>query len=65
MKNLFILIAISTLFSCGGSKTDVAVVTKKVVCGDSVEQEMYDQNGQMFLVKVPGKCDTIIEKAAE
>lgn len=60
MKQMMILFALLILFACGGSKNENSAVTKKVVCGDSVEQEMYDQSGQVFFVKVPGKCDTII-----
>jgi hypothetical protein len=65
MKKIIILIAIATLASCAGNKKDEQKVIKKVVCGDSFEQEQFDVNGTSFITKVPGKCDTIIESKAK
>lgn len=47
--------------ACGGSKNDSPKVIKEIVCGDSVEQELYDQEGNVFTSRIPGKCDTIFE----
>ncbi|MDI1356156.1 MAG: hypothetical protein PSX36_14650 [bacterium] len=65
MKNMLMLFALVAGCACGGTKKDAGAVIKKVVCGDSVEKIMYDQNGSEYRLKVPGKCDTIVEKAAK
>lgn len=61
MKKLLTVLSIVILTSCGGSKENEARVIKEIVCGDSVEQHLYDQNGNEYTGKVPGKCDTIYE----
>lgn len=58
MKNILILAALGLLVSCGDKKTDQPV-TKKVICGDSVEQELFDESGNSYIVRIPGQCDTI------
>lgn len=65
MKNLIILSGLLAFFSCGEPKKEEHTMIKKVVCGDSVVQMMYDENGKEYAVKVPGKCDTILEPAPE
>ncbi len=63
MKQLFTALLLAGMFSCGSSKPEAPAQIKKVVCGDSVEQEMFDQDGKSFMVKVPGKCDTVLVDA--
>jgi len=65
MKQIVILISLLAFTACGESKKEEPAMVKKVVCADSVEQEMFDQEGNAFVVKVPGKCDTILEPAPE
>jgi len=60
MKKLFTLLALVALVSCSGSHKEEPKQIKKIVCGDSVEQEMFDQNGVAIKVKVAGKCDTVL-----
>jgi hypothetical protein len=62
-KNLLILSMLLGLAACNESKKEEPAMLKKVVCGDSVDQQMFDQEGNMFFVKLPGKCDTILEPA--
>jgi hypothetical protein len=63
MKNLLILSMLLGLAACSESKKEEPAMLKKVVCGDSVDQQMFDQEGNMFFVKLPGKCDTVLEPA--
>lgn len=65
MKNLVLLSTLLTFAACGESKKEEPAMIKKVVCGDSVEQEQFDQNGNSLIVRLPGKCDTILEAAPE
>lgn len=65
MKKLIILSFVISLTACGESKKEEPAMIKKIVCADSVEQEMFDQNGNSFIVRMPGKCDTILEPAPE
>jgi len=58
MKKLTTLIGICILCSCSNPKNEAPI--KKVVCGDSVETEMFDENGTAFTVRIPGKCDTVL-----
>ncbi len=60
MKKLFTLLALVALVSCSGSHKDEPKQIKKIVCGDSVETEMFDVNGNSIMVKSPGKCDTVL-----
>jgi len=62
MKKILILSTLIGLFSCSNSKQDASKTHKKLFCGDSVEQKMYDKHGEVFMVKVPGKCDTVISE---
>lgn len=63
MKQLIAVLLVAGSFSCGSSEPEAPAQIKKVVCGDSVEQEMFDQDGKSFMVKVPGKCDTVLVEA--
>ncbi len=65
MKYILILSCLWAFSSCIESKKEEPAMIKKVICGDSVVQMMYDENGKEWAVKVPGKCDTILEKAPE
>lgn len=48
------------MVACSESKKESNAPTYKIVCGDSLEQEMFDENGNSFYVKIPGTCDTIV-----
>jgi hypothetical protein len=61
MKKLIILIAGLGFASCGTSNKEEQKIIKEIVCADSVEQAMFDENGNEILVRVPGPCDTIFE----
>ncbi len=65
MKQLLILVTSLFWMACGESKKEEPAMVKKVVCADSVEQAMYDEMGNIYTVKVPGPCDTILEPAPE
>ena len=65
MKKLIILIAVLSFVSCGETKKEEPAMIKKVVCGDSVDTEMFNQDGEAFTVRVAGKCDTILVPAAK
>ncbi|HRH11049.1 MAG TPA: hypothetical protein PLU73_06025 [Bacteroidia bacterium] len=54
------LFAIILFFSCGSGK-EPSSLKSKVVCSDSVEVEQFDSLGNPFMVRIPGKCDTIVE----
>ncbi|HQQ93999.1 MAG TPA: hypothetical protein PLQ93_05555 [Bacteroidia bacterium] len=57
MKTLIFILSLFLFSSCGGS--DSLTQKKKVVCGDSIVQKMYDVNGDVYTAKLPGKCDTV------
>lgn len=59
MKSILLASSVICMFSCGSAKPDAEKKQFKIVCGDSVETEMFDQNGTAFSVKIPGKCDTV------
>jgi len=61
MKNLLLLSLTCIAFSCSNTKEDAPRKIKEIVCGDSVEQEIFDEQGRAYFVKLPGKCDTIYE----
>ncbi len=61
MKTLLICSIALFAISCSSNKQDEPRKIKEIVCGDSVEQELFDQNGNIFFVKKPGTCDTIYE----
>jgi len=61
MKNLLFLSLICIAFSCSNTKEDAPRKIKEIVCGDSIEQELFDDEGNSYTMKVPGKCDTIYE----
>ncbi|MCU0361115.1 MAG: hypothetical protein MUF75_10430 [Bacteroidia bacterium] len=65
MKKLISAIAISSLFACSNPKQDAPKQIKEIVCGDSIEQELFDDEGNSYTMKVPGKCDTIYESTAD
>lgn len=65
MKQVIVLLMLLSLAACGTSKKEEPVMIKKVVCGDSVDQILYNEAGTEYTFRVPGKCDTILEKAPE
>ena len=65
MKKLIFLFALPFLFSCTASKTEEPAVRKKVICGDSMEVEMFDEQGNSYFTKIPGTCDTVEVKEGE
>lgn len=65
MKNLITLTILLAFAACSESKKEEPAMIKKVVCADSVEQEFFDEQGNPYVLKVAGKCDTILEKAPE
>lgn len=65
MKKLVVLFAPVLMIACGEAKKEEPAMVKKVVCGDSVEQAMYDEMGNVYTVRTPGPCDTILEPAPE
>jgi len=65
MKKYFVFTLVTLLTACSTNKSDSKPAIKEIVCGDSTEQELFDQNGNSFFTKIPGKCDTIYENAEE
>ncbi len=65
MKALVILLFSLMACNCSNTKHDEPRKIKEIVCGDSVEQELFDQNGNVFFVKKPGTCDTIYESTED
>lgn len=61
MKTTSAFVLLLFAFACSSNKQDEARKIKEIVCGDSIEQELYDQNGNVYFGKMPGKCDTIYE----
>ena len=59
MKELLTIIVLIVVVSCSPSEEKKHALNTKIVCGDSIEQEMFDETGNVIFVKVPGKCDTI------
>ncbi|WP_317900106.1 hypothetical protein [Aurantibacillus circumpalustris] len=60
MKKLITLFVLIAAVSCNSSSEKAAATKTKIVCGDSIEQEMFDENGNSIMVRVAGKCDTIV-----
>jgi hypothetical protein len=48
------------MVACSESKKESEEPGYKIVCGDSIEQEQFDENGDVLFVKIPGTCDTIL-----
>lgn len=63
MKSILACFSLLFVFACSGNKQDEPRKIKEIVCGDSVEQELFDEQGNAYFMKLPGKCDTIYEGA--
>ena len=60
MKKLLAAFGLLIIVSCSNSTKDAEAPLKKVVCGDSFEQELFDSLGNSVFVKKPGDCDTVL-----
>jgi hypothetical protein len=60
MKPLISAMILMAIVACSESKKESNTPTYKIVCGDSIEQEQFDENGDVLFVKIPGTCDTIL-----
>lgn len=54
------VLLLAALSACGDSNNDPPKMKQKIVCGDSVDSEMFDQDGNVYTVRMPGKCDTLL-----
>jgi hypothetical protein len=60
MKSLISVLTLMAMVACSESKKESEEPGYKIVCGDSIEQEQFDENGDVLFVKIPGTCDTIL-----
>ncbi len=59
MKKLIVAVAVMWMVSCNNqNNTERSSAGNKQEC-DSVEQEMFDENGNVYYVKVAVPCDTL------
>lgn len=63
MLKRLLFITSTILLSCSNGK-EVAAEKKKVVCADSFEEEQFDAQGNSYMVKKAGECDTVLENPA-
>jgi len=61
MKTINILGLTLCLVACSNSKPDEPRRIKEIICGDSIEQKLFDPDGNVYTMKIPGTCDTIYE----
>lgn len=59
LKSISLFAFILFLSCCSGK--DSSASKSKIVCSDSVDVEQFDSLGNSYIVRMPGKCDTVVE----